>query len=347
MDDSNSMSKTGISDGNLHATTFLSHSSKDSPLAHELCAALEARGIPCWIAPRDLRIGESWALGCVHGLEECNSFLLLASDHALASEEVISEVALAHRRRKSIYTVLVPPAKVRGEIDFYLSRLHWLNSGGRTVEELAAVLAESLKHDRRWKAVSEAPSLKRTMRWRPVAFARLAAGVCGAIVAIVLAGGAGLLALNRALDRDFRRLAYIDLADSADGDRTVQVHGQVWLMAKGVAFREVRLAASSDVGNVALVEPWVMPEQVGSMEPATIVVDRNATRLTTCLTVPSPGLHAPYRVTQAFALRREGDAFRIAETMEKRVSREDGSLCGARNDSSGKVERPVFIWEGE
>ena len=326
MDDRGCIAGTGVSDGTLGPKAFLSHSSKDSVLAQDLCAALEERAIPCWIAPRDLQIGESWALGCLHGIEECKSFLLLASDQAFASDEVISEVAQAHRRRKAIYTILIPPAKVQGEIDFYLSRLHWLPIGGKTVAELADILVESLRRERDWKAVSEAPSLRRTRRWRPAAFARL---VAGAVIAVVLVAGAGVWALNRALDRDFRRLGYVVLGESADGGRTVQMHAQVWLMASGVTFRDVRLAAGADVGTVAPMEPWGMPEQVGSMEPVTIVVDGSATRVTTCLTVPSPGLHAIYRVIQGFALKRAGDGFRVAETMEKRVSQEDGSPCKA------------------
>jgi hypothetical protein len=33
---------------------FLSYASPDAALAHKVCAALEAAGILCWIAPRDV-----------------------------------------------------------------------------------------------------------------------------------------------------------------------------------------------------------------------------------------------------------------------------------------------------
>lgn len=33
---------------------FISHSAKDKEAAHGLCAGLEARGLRCWIAPRDI-----------------------------------------------------------------------------------------------------------------------------------------------------------------------------------------------------------------------------------------------------------------------------------------------------
>lgn len=38
----------------LHAV-FISHASDDSSAAESVCVALEAAGIHCWIAPRDVR----------------------------------------------------------------------------------------------------------------------------------------------------------------------------------------------------------------------------------------------------------------------------------------------------
>ncbi|WP_179468215.1 TIR domain-containing protein [Mycolicibacterium vinylchloridicum] len=40
---------------------FISHSSLDEPAADAVCAELEARGIRCWTAPRDIRPPEELA----------------------------------------------------------------------------------------------------------------------------------------------------------------------------------------------------------------------------------------------------------------------------------------------
>ena len=37
---------------------FISHSSKDKPIADAICANLEGTGIRCWIAPRDIAPSE-------------------------------------------------------------------------------------------------------------------------------------------------------------------------------------------------------------------------------------------------------------------------------------------------
>ena len=39
---------------------FISHATEDQATAAEVCALLEARGIPCWIAPRDVAAGVVW-----------------------------------------------------------------------------------------------------------------------------------------------------------------------------------------------------------------------------------------------------------------------------------------------
>lgn len=39
---------------------FARHSSKDKPVANAVVAALEARGVRCWVAPRDILAGQDW-----------------------------------------------------------------------------------------------------------------------------------------------------------------------------------------------------------------------------------------------------------------------------------------------
>ena len=39
---------------------FVSYSSKEADRANEIVKQLEAAGIPCWIAPRDIGIGSNY-----------------------------------------------------------------------------------------------------------------------------------------------------------------------------------------------------------------------------------------------------------------------------------------------
>jgi hypothetical protein len=303
---------------------FISHSSDDGELARRICEGLEGSGIQCWIAPRDLRVGETWPSGCLRGIEESNAFLLLASTKALDSVQVISEVARAHSLKKDIYTVLIPPATVSGEMHFYLARWHWLRSSGMTAEEMVEILAASMKDAKVWYKSALAPSIWRTLRWGPAYFRLLAAVLLGGVLLIC----SGVIVFNYILDHDFRRLGYIDIQGLTQDGSTFRADAQAWVMARGVAFRDVTLTAVTDAGGSPSVGSWTMPEQVGSMQPVTMAFDDKARKLTTCLIVPSPGLHVRLRVTQSFVIKRDGESVFIAESAEKRVNKEDGSPCG-------------------
>src|SRR5436190_20637909 len=56
---------------------FISHSSVDAAEAAAVCRALEGRGIPCWIAPRDIKLGSSWAQAIVEALGRVRVMVLL------------------------------------------------------------------------------------------------------------------------------------------------------------------------------------------------------------------------------------------------------------------------------
>ena len=40
---------------------FVSYATEDRSTAEAVCAALEASGLRCWIAPRDIHPGSVWA----------------------------------------------------------------------------------------------------------------------------------------------------------------------------------------------------------------------------------------------------------------------------------------------
>ena len=46
--------------GPMESKVFISHASKDKPIADANCEQLELEGIECWIAPRDLEAGSDW-----------------------------------------------------------------------------------------------------------------------------------------------------------------------------------------------------------------------------------------------------------------------------------------------
>jgi len=62
---------------------FISHASEDRLEAEALCAALEADGVRCWIAPRDVIGGQDYAEALVDAVGSCRALVLVFSRHAL------------------------------------------------------------------------------------------------------------------------------------------------------------------------------------------------------------------------------------------------------------------------
>ena len=59
----------------MNRQAFISHSSQDTEAASRICSFLEARGVTCWIAPRDVNPGAIYAEEILDGIEssEINS----------------------------------------------------------------------------------------------------------------------------------------------------------------------------------------------------------------------------------------------------------------------------------
>ncbi|GAB1354981.1 hypothetical protein MASR1M12_37210 [Erysipelotrichia bacterium] len=106
---------------------FISHSSHDSALAGDLVIFLESQGLHCWIAPRDIVGGTNWAAAIFKGLEECGILILLLSEKANISQQVLREIQLADNSKKPILPVRIDNCELSGEMKYYLSVSHWLS----------------------------------------------------------------------------------------------------------------------------------------------------------------------------------------------------------------------------
>jgi hypothetical protein len=77
---------------------FVSYSTVDQKAAEAVCASLEAAGMPCWIAPRNILVGENWASSIVDALESCEVMVLVFSGQVNSSPYIDREVNYVQRR---------------------------------------------------------------------------------------------------------------------------------------------------------------------------------------------------------------------------------------------------------
>jgi hypothetical protein len=294
---------------------FISHSSKDAALARQLCEALETNGIPCWIAPRDIPTGRSWADSVVEGLEGCAAFVLLATANSVASEEVLTEIESARRLTRQIFTVMVDGPRLSGEITYYLTRLQWLESGSGTISQAGARLADVLRGTKRWEAVATPPSLGRRLRSTIPYFS---ASLAAVLIAILLLGAIGWYAFNRtrkAVATDYRSIGWttLDQEPLRQASASLAV-GHVWLGDADMPFSKVGLLvrlSTAQNGSHSLDLSSQLPANGTSEAEFDLPLPADANSLATFLLVPKGSELFCVRqsfVLQSGRLRPDGEA---------------------------------------
>ena len=90
-------------------TCFISYSSRDQDFADRLYADLQSKGVRCWFAPEDMKIGDKIRQRIDESIRLYDKLLLILSAHSVASWWVEYEVekALA-KERQAQRTVLFP-----------------------------------------------------------------------------------------------------------------------------------------------------------------------------------------------------------------------------------------------
>jgi hypothetical protein len=107
---------------------MISHSHADKPVADAACAALETRGIRCWIAPRDVNPGQDWAASIVEAIRDARIMLLVFSRHANQSPQVKREVERAASSGKVLLPLRLDDVLPEAALAYYLGTPHWLDA---------------------------------------------------------------------------------------------------------------------------------------------------------------------------------------------------------------------------
>lgn len=124
---------------------FISYASHDKAVADAVCAALERHGVPCWIAPRDVVPGESYAGAIVHAIDAAKVVVLVLSASAGASQHVFREVERASARRHPIVAFHIDAAPVPPELQYFLNTSHWLDATALGVEGALPRLVDAVR----------------------------------------------------------------------------------------------------------------------------------------------------------------------------------------------------------
>lgn len=107
---------------------FISYCTKNKDLAQLFCNVVEGAGVSCWMAPRDIPSGGSWATSIAKGVEDASILALLVSDASMSSLEVEKEVDLANGRRMTILPIRIENTELKGAFKYHLSNKQWVDA---------------------------------------------------------------------------------------------------------------------------------------------------------------------------------------------------------------------------
>jgi len=123
---------------------FVSHPSTKADTAMHIEKALNARGVDCWIAPRDIEPGEQWDIAIRHAIADTDAMLLLFCIDSERSKQVKRELILADQSNKSIIPMRLERIEPH-ELSYHLADsqwIDWIEQRDEAIDRIAAKARE-------------------------------------------------------------------------------------------------------------------------------------------------------------------------------------------------------------
>jgi hypothetical protein len=107
-----------------------------------VCQALEQEHMSCWIAPRNVPVGEKAFEAIPRGVAGCTVLILILSEKSMQSEYVQRELQLGLHHKKVIIPFRIEDVKLDGAVNFMLTGVQWLDAFVPPLERHVAALVK-------------------------------------------------------------------------------------------------------------------------------------------------------------------------------------------------------------
>ena len=109
---------------------FISYASGDGTAAGDLVNALEAQGLACWVAPRNIDASTDYGEQILQGIRDSTNLVLVFSQHSNTSKFCQREVERAVHYGRRIFPVRIDNSVPSGAMEFHLSVVQWMDAQG-------------------------------------------------------------------------------------------------------------------------------------------------------------------------------------------------------------------------
>lgn len=124
---------------------FVSHSAKDKEIANRVCSGLEAEGVTCWIAPRDVLPAQIWAEAIVEAIDSCKVMVAILSSNVNESGQIKREIERADASRAALIPFFIEEFKPSKYLEYYIGNTHWFDASAPPLESHIPKLAKTIK----------------------------------------------------------------------------------------------------------------------------------------------------------------------------------------------------------
>jgi hypothetical protein len=124
---------------------FICYSDADRQTAEAACATLEADGISCWIAPRNIIAGGSWTEALMDAISGSRVMVVIWSASASSSPYVALEVKHACTQGVTVILFRVENVRPLRDLNFFLAFVQWPDAWTPPLEGHYRRLAETVK----------------------------------------------------------------------------------------------------------------------------------------------------------------------------------------------------------
>jgi hypothetical protein len=132
----------GTAGGGEPPTVFISYASHDAAVASALVEALERHGIPCWIAPRNVKAGALYADAIVRAISGAKAIVLVLSESAIESSHVGKEIERASSKKRPIIALRIDAAPLTPALEYFLSESQWVEAQAGNIDAASSRFAE-------------------------------------------------------------------------------------------------------------------------------------------------------------------------------------------------------------
>ena len=115
---------------------FISYASDDKAAADQVCLALEASGMTCWIAPRNIGAGADFPSAILQGISSTRLMIVILSAGAVSSPHVLSEIDHAFNQKRPIIPVRLSSVTLPKDFDYFLATQQWLEAPDGCTDEV-------------------------------------------------------------------------------------------------------------------------------------------------------------------------------------------------------------------